>query len=197
MANISQACYLSTPMSVALAQWTLDDYHRMIASGILDDRAVELLKGEIVTMAPEEPEHAFLGHRGGQYLESLLGEQAEVRQGRPITLPNQSEPEPDLAIVRPLGSAYRYRHPYPEDVFWVVEFSYTSLGKDLETKPSIYAGAGIPEYWVVNLKQSTVVVFRNPEEGGYQWRQTLESGFLHPLAFADVTIQVARLLGQG
>ncbi|MDA0266769.1 MAG: Uma2 family endonuclease [Cyanobacteria bacterium] len=184
-------------MSVALAKWTLDDYHRMTAAGILDDRPVELLNGEIVTLAPEGPEHAFLGDEDGDYLSNLLGQRAKVRQGRPITLPNQSESEPDLAIVKPLGDTYRHRHPYAEDVFWVIELSHTSLTKDLETKPPIYAAAGIPEYWVVNLKDRAVVVFREPAQGQYQSQQTLSSGDIQPVAFPDLTVSMAQLLQQG
>ena len=183
-------------MSVALAKWTLDDYHRMIEAGILSDRPVELLNGEIVTMPPEGPEHAFLGHSGGKYLERLLHERAEVRQGRPITLPNQSEPEPDLAIVKPLGVVYRDRHPYAEDIFWVVEFSRTSLAKDLDAKRQIYAAASIPEYWVVNLKAQAVVVFRDPAAGDYQSQQTFSDGSVQLVAFPDVSVSVARILGQ-
>jgi Uma2 family endonuclease len=183
-------------MSVAFAKWTLDDYHRMTAAGLLDNRPVELLNGDIVTLAPEGPEHAFLGDEGGDYLSNLLGQRAKVRQGRPITLPNQSEPEPDLAIVKPLGETYRHRHPYAEDVFWVIEFSNISLVKDLDTKPGIYATAGIPEYWVVNLQDRTVVVFRDPVQGHYQSQQTLSQGDIHPVAFPDVTVAISQLLQQ-
>ncbi|MEA5462889.1 Uma2 family endonuclease [Leptothoe sp. PORK10 BA2] len=183
-------------MSVVLAKWTLDDYHRMTAAGILDGRSVELLNGEIVTMAPEGPEHAFLGDEGGDYLSELLGKRAKVREGRPVTLPNQSEPEPDLAVVRPLGDIYRQRHPYAEDVFWVIEFSNTSLAKDLEAKRRAYAAASIPEYWVVNLQERNIVILRQPEQGDYQAQQVLSRGDIQLVAFPDVTVSIARILGE-
>jgi Uma2 family endonuclease len=174
----------------------IPDILHLIPTAYLDNRPVELLNGDIVTLAPEGPEHAFLGDEGGDYLSNLLGQRAKVRQGRPITLPNQSEPEPDLAIVKPLGETYRHRHPYAEDVFWVIEFSNISLVKDLDTKPGIYATAGIPEYWVVNLQDQTVVLFKDPIQGNYQSQQTLSQGDIHPVAFPDVTVAIAQLLQQ-
>jgi Uma2 family endonuclease len=181
-------------MNVSIAKWTLDDYHQMIASGILDDRNVELLKGEIVEMAPEGEPHAYGSTEARTYLERLLGELATVREGKPITLPNASEPEPDLAIVEPLGREYRSHHPYPENIFWLIEYSDSSLSKDLETKNKIYAEAGIREYWVVNLKKLQLIVFRDPQDGEYASKMTLTTGVIQPLAFPDVDISVDRII---
>lgn len=138
----------------------------MIDAGILSDRQVELLKGEIVEMSPEGVPHAYCSHEAGEYLAKLLGDayggklRAKVRHAKPITLPNDSEPEPDIAIVQPLGREYREHHPYPENIFWVIEYANSSLEKDLDIKSKIYAQAGILEYWVVNLKKLNLVVFR-------------------------------------
>jgi Uma2 family endonuclease len=118
-----------------------------------------------------------------------------VREGKPITLPDFSEPEPDLAIVQPLGRMYLTHHPEPENIFWVIEFSASSLSKDLETKRRIYAGAGIAEYWVMNLVAMHLQVFRNPQAGDYQTAEILTTGELHPLAFPDITVSVEKLLG--
>ncbi|NEP63277.1 MAG: Uma2 family endonuclease [Symploca sp. SIO2G7] len=183
-------------MSIALAKWTVDDYHRMTAAGILEGRPVEFLNGEIVTTAPEGPEHAFLGDEGGDYLSQLLGARAKVRQGRPITLADASEPEPDLSVVKPLGNVYRNRHPYPEDIFLVIELSNTSLAKDLEPKRRIYAVAKIPEYWVIDLKTQTLIIFKQPQQGDYQTRQDLTAGSIQLSAFPDVTVSISRLLMQ-
>ncbi|WP_316436152.1 Uma2 family endonuclease [Leptolyngbya sp. NK1-12] len=118
----------------------------------------------------------------------------QIRIGAPITLPNSSEPEPDIAIVQRVEDNYLNHHPYPENIFWVIEYSNTSLDKDLDVKADIYAAAGIPEYWVVNLKQSILVVFRDPIDGKYQSRQEFISGSISPLVFPDVTLAVAVLL---
>ncbi|MBD1940377.1 Uma2 family endonuclease [Microcoleus sp. FACHB-68] len=182
-------------MSVTIAKWTVDDYHRMIEVGLLENRHVELLNGEIIEMPPEGLEHAYLGDEVGKYLSNLLGKSARVREARPITLPNNSEPEPDLAIVKPLGQIYRQHHPYPEDIFWLIEFSNTSLVKDLDVKRKTYAAAEIPEYWVVDLKHRQLNVFRQPVNGDYVQAVTLTAGEIVPVAFPDIKVPVQQLLG--
>ncbi len=181
-------------MTLTTAKWTLDDYHRMIDAGILDGRPVELLKGEIIEMSPAGESHAAASAEAGEYLMRLLGDQAQVRPAKPITLPTvSSEPEPDLAIVERLGREYRHHHPYADNIFWVVEYSNTSLSKDLDEKKRLYAQAGIQEYWVVNLKDATVGIFCQPVHGTYQFEQTLSQGTITPLAFPDIAVSVSRL----
>ncbi|MBW4475559.1 MAG: Uma2 family endonuclease [Tolypothrix brevis GSE-NOS-MK-07-07A] len=183
-------------MTFIAAKWTIDEYHRMIAAEILRDRRVELLKGEIVEMSPEGEPHAYCSHEAGEYLAKLLAERATIRQAKPITLPNDSEPEPDVAIVQRLGRDYREHHPYPENIFWLIEYANSSLEKDLEIKSKIYAEAGIPEYWVVNLKKLHLVVFREPLEGDYATKLTLTAGIIQPLAFPDVSVSVEQIINR-
>ncbi len=180
-------------MVVTIAKWTLEDYHNMIEAGILANRSVELLNGEIIDMVPEGPEHAQSSSDTTDYLKTLLGSRAKVRDGHPITLPNHSEPEPDIAIVKPLGKTYRHRHPYAEDIFWLIEYSNTSLAKDLEAKRRIYAASNIQEYWLVDLKHRCLRVFRNPVEDDYLAETTLTMGNISPLAFAEIVVSVQRL----
>ncbi|BAY20886.1 hypothetical protein NIES2100_06300 [Calothrix sp. NIES-2100] len=177
-------------MVVTTAKWTIDEYHRMIAAGILDDRRVELLRGEIVEMSPEGEPHAYFSTEAGEYLTRLLGERATIRPAKPITLPNNSEPEPDIAIVQRLGREYLNHHPYPENIFWLIEYSDSSLEKDLEIKTKIYAEAQIPEYWVVNLRKRQLVVFRDPHDGEYASKSTLTGGTIYPIAFPDIAVAV-------
>jgi Uma2 family endonuclease len=181
-------------MSVTIAKWTLDEYHQMIDAGILDDRRVELLRGEIVEMPPEGESHAYGTTETRDYLIALLGILAKVRDAKPITLPNNSEPEPDIAIVQPLGREYLAHHPYPENIFWLIEYSNSSLRKDLEIKRKIYAEAGIAEYWVVNLKKSELTVFRDPQNGDYCSERTLTTGTIASIAFPEISISVDRIL---
>lgn len=181
-------------MTVAIAKWTLEDYHRMIAAGILAHRRVELLQGEIIEMPPEGEPHAYFSAEAGDYLARLMGQRAMVRQAKPITLPSQSEPEPDLAIVQRLGEEYLTHHPYPENIFWLIEFSETSLEKDLGIKRSLYAQANIPEYWVVDLKERILWVFRDPQGQAYQTSQSYDSGTLSPGLFPDITVLVSALV---
>ncbi|MDJ0898691.1 MAG: Uma2 family endonuclease [Xenococcus sp. MO_188.B8] len=99
-------------MTLITAKWTTEEYHRMIAAGVLRDRKVELLKGEIVEMPPEGEPHAYCSDEAGEYLAKLLGDRAKIRHAKPTILPNNSEPEPDLAIVKRLGREYREHHKY-------------------------------------------------------------------------------------
>ncbi len=182
-------------MTLTTAKWTLNQYHQMIDAGILTDRPVELLNGEIIEMSPEGEPHAYSNTEARDYLIGLLGERAKIRDAKPISIPSSnSEPEPDLAIVLPLGRAYREHHPYPEDIFWLIEFSDSSLKKDLDPKAKLYAAAGILEYWVVNLNAQQVVVFLNPVDGSYQSEQVLTQGTIFPLSFPDIAVSVRRLL---
>lgn len=183
-------------MTISLAKWTLEDYHRIVETGLLDDRPVELLNGEIVEMSPEGVPHAYFSTEAGEYLTRLLGDRALVRPAKPITLPNDSEPEPDIAIVQRLGREYLNHHPYPENIFWLIEYANSSLEKDSTLKYRIYAEAGIPEYWLVNLKRGELIVFREPRHGEYASKMTLTAGEITPLAFPDVKISVAALISE-
>jgi Uma2 family endonuclease len=184
-------------VTVATYKWTLDRYHQAVAAAVFEDEAIELLKGELVLMAPEGEPHACRGDMTVEYLREKLGNRAQIREGKPITIPlNASEPEPDIAIVERRFWEYDEHHPYPENVFWLIEFSNTSLKKDLEVKSEIYAEAGIREYWVVNLKASELVVFRDPVEGQYQSKQTYRSGDISPVAFPTIILSIDILLGQ-
>lgn len=86
------------------------------------------------------------------------------------------------------------RHPAPKDIFWIVEVANTSLKKDLEIKAAIYATAEIQEYWVLSLSAKQMIVFRNPQNGKYIEEYTIKQGTVTPLAFADVSVSVQRLL---
>ncbi|MGB3138082.1 MAG: Uma2 family endonuclease, partial [Nodosilinea sp.] len=151
--------------------------------------------GEIVEMPPEGEPHAYYASTIGDYLRGLLGDCAQVRESHPITIPAaQSEPEPDLAVVQSLGKEYLHHHPYPENIFWLIEFSNTSLKKDSDPKAKAYAAAEIAEYWIVNLQKMELLVMRNPVSGLYQLQIMLTSGNVTPLAFPDIAISVRRLL---
>lgn len=183
-------------MTVTLAKWTIDEYHSMIESGLLDHRRVELLRGKIVEMSPEGEAHAYFSSEAEDYLRALLGDRATVRSGKPITLPDDSEPEPDIAIVQKMGREYLAHHPYPENIFWLIEYSNSSLDKDLNIKTKIYAAVGITEYWVVNLKKRQLIIFREPQETEYSSKSTLSAGVIYPQAFPDLVIEVNRIISQ-
>lgn len=179
-----------------LKRWSVDEYHRLIAAGILtSDDHVELLDGQIVEMVPQDPLHASTTDEGSDYLKALFAGRAKVRMQLPITLSSSSEPEPDIAVVRLDPNRYRDRHPTPEDVFLIIEIADTTLSHDRNRKARSYAQAGIPEYWVVNLKQRQVIVYRQPQGEAYQSEQILEAtDTIAPLAFPEVRIELQTIL---
>ncbi|OUL23622.1 hypothetical protein BV372_29770 [Nostoc sp. T09] len=182
-------------MTVTTYKWTIERYHRAVEAGIFDDQSIELLRGDLIVMPPEREPHAYYNTEAADYLRILLGERAKIRDAKPITLPNDSEPAPDIAIVKPLGEIYLKHHPYPEDIFFVIEFSKSTLSKDLGEKKDIYAEAGIAEYWVVNLKFLQLQVFKDLKNGQYTTELILTTGTIAPVAFPDVTVQVQRIIG--
>ena len=178
---------------ITLAKWSVDDYHAMITAGILSDRSVELLAGEIIEMSPEGPLHRYTLTEGVKYLRSVLEDKAEVQEAHPITL-SDSEPEPDITIIKSPNSRYKTRHPYPEDIYWLIEIANTTLTRDLTLKQRIYAKNNIREYWVVDLVKKEITVFTQPLNDSYQQQQTYTQGAIFPLAFPELEISVSRIL---
>lgn len=180
-------------MAVTLTRWTLDDYHRMIDAGLFVNRRVELLNGLVVEMAPEGPDHAELSTDADEFFVQQANGRYRVRVAKPMTIAAiGSEPEPDIALVK--GKSYRQGHPAPADVYLIIEFSNTTLAKDTDEKRRAYAAAGIEDYWVANLKDGELIVYRQPMDGDYQAEQRLRQGVVTPLAFPDITVTVDSLL---
>ncbi len=149
-------------------EFTTDDYHRMIETGILgEDDKVELLEGEIVTMAPIGSLHAACVKRLNRLFSEMLGTDIIVGVQDPVTLGRHSEPEPDIALLKPRLDFYASGHPQPEDVLLVVEVADTSSAFDRKIKLPLYAKAGIRESWLANLDEECVEVFSKPSQEGY------------------------------
>ena len=177
-------------------RWTVDEYHRMIAASILNssDR-VELLDGHIIEMVPQQPPHASTTSSFGNDFVMLFAGKAWVRQQLPITIAPNSEPEPDIAVVKIDSKRYRDRHPTPEDVYLLVEVADSILSCDRDRKVQIYAKANIPEYWIIDVNQRQVLVFRQSVGETYQMQQVLGvADAVTPLSFPEITVQLAELL---
>ena len=177
---------------VTLAKWLIADYHKMIEAGILGDRHIKLIDGELVEMSPEGAIHAAYGGSIADYLRQMLMGKAWIREARPIILLN-SEPEPDIAIVQLPRNKYFQNHPNPQDIFWLIEIADTTLAYDLSKKKEIYALENIQEYWVLNIKKQELIVFTQPENGTYQVQLELSAGIVKLIAFQDLEISVAKL----
>jgi len=144
------------------AGYTGERYFGLVADGVLrpDDR-VELLDGVIVAMPPQDPAHAFAVMRLDRVLQDLIGTRASIRVQLPFIAGTHSVPEPDIAVVP--GPESRYAGAHPSAALLIVEVADSSLIQDRLTKAPIYAGSGVPEYWLVNLRDGCVEVFRSPQ----------------------------------
>jgi Uma2 family endonuclease len=176
------------PFSVA-------EYHRMVDAGILtEDDRVELLEGVIVLMSPQKEPHAQAIEVLTEALVLQVRGRYRVRPQLPLTLGDRSEPEPDLAVVplpEPGAPALNRRA-----ALLVIEVAGESLRKDRLAKSRIYARAGIPEYWVVNLEERCVEVSRDPdvEAGVYRASTNASPGaVLRSSAVQGVAVKVADL----
>ena len=192
--------YWRRGMAVKLVphRFTVHDYHRMAEAGIFaEDDRVELLEGEVIEMPPIGP-----GHAGGvkRLMNSFLPLQAErkviISVQDPIRLGERSEPQPDLALLKPRPDFYAREHPGPEDVFLMVEVMDSSASYDREVKVPLYARFGIQETWLVDVEQEVIELYRVPGPQGYQQVRTLRRGEqLAPQAFPELILTVDELLG--
>lgn len=178
---------------IQTAKLSVDEYHKIVEAGILGDRRIELLEGELIELSPETPYHANCNNKAYKYLLSCFDGFADVRSGHPITLLH-SEPEPDIVLARLPETLYDTRHPYPEDIFLLIEVSYSTLNYDLDTKRQCYAKAGIAEYWIIDLKNHQLLIFRQPTVTDYKSQTRVNTGTIEALAFPQVQIQVERLV---
>ncbi len=183
----------------ARRQFTVDEYERMGAAGILaEDDRVELLDGEIVEMTPIGPRHASCVDRLNRLLVIGLGDRAIVRVQNPARVAFRSQPQPDLLLARPRSDFYALSHPTPDDILLVVEVAETSGAFDRDVKAPLYARAGIRELWVVDGTSAEVVVHRGPVSGRYADVRTVgRGGQVTPEAYGDLVLSVADLVGEG
>jgi Uma2 family endonuclease len=168
--------------------FTVSDYYKMAEVGILspDDR-VELIRGEILKMSPIKSPHAGIVNELSELLILALSGRATVTVQNPLRINKNSEPEPDIVVAKYRKDKYRAAHPRPEDVFLLIEVADSSLSFDRNVKNPLYAQAGIPEYWIVNLNDRQIEVFRSPTEGEYQEKQIVkhtETAFCSTIEFA-------------
>ena len=180
-------------MTLTTYKWSIEEWHNLVESGVLAGKRVELLEGEIIEMSPEGIPHRNTNHKVVKYLRKLLDGLAEVYESHPVTLDN-SEPEPNVAIVRLPETIYNTHHPYPQDIYWLVEISNRTLERDLEQKTITYARNGIIEYWVIDLQNNKLIAHTQPQSDRYIQIVEYRTGTISPLAFPQITIQLDRLL---
>jgi len=177
---------------------TVDEYMQMAQAGIIDeDERVELLDGVIVRMSPINPPHAYVVSTIAHVFDRLVPEGAAVRTQCPVQLSRYSLPEPDIAIVQGPLRAYARRHPEPGEIFLIIEVADSSLRKDRMLKLPLYATAGIPETWIVDLVHKQFLVHRKPVAGSYTDITVHQAGeVIAPLAFPEARIEIASLFAE-
>ncbi|HEX8069660.1 MAG TPA: Uma2 family endonuclease [Pyrinomonadaceae bacterium] len=183
--------------SVRIAKYyfTVAQYERMAEVGVLSpDCRVELIEGEIVKMSPIGKRHAACVNRLNRLLGQALGTAAIVSVQNPIRLDDYSEPQPDVALLKPRADFYEQALPAPADVLLVIEVCDTTLEYDRQIKLPLYARAGLPEVWLVNLADEQIETYAHPAADAYQTNARHQRGAdvqahtiagLHPAA-ADI-----------
>jgi Uma2 family endonuclease len=187
-----------TPLT--LRRWTRAEYDRLVDLGILDREPVELIGGHLVVAEPQGSYHAGTLGAAGDALRAALPPAWLMRVQLPVALDDESEPEPDLALVP--GEWTDFLTAHPSRPVLVVEVSESSLAFDRGEKGSLYARGGIPDYWIVNLVDRLLEVYREPEPDStapYGWRyrsvqRLTRDVVVSPLALPTVRVAVAALL---
>ena len=176
--------------------WKREDYERLAAQGFFPPgQRVELVDGVIYDMAPQNSHHATTFRLTQEALRIVFtsGSHHEIRGQLPLALSEDSEPEPDIAVVS--GTIRDYRDSHPTTALLIVEIADSSLLHDRKRKIPLYARHGIPESWLLNLVRRVLEVYRDPVGGAYQTRMILREGdAVSPLSHPEAGIAVAELL---
>jgi Uma2 family endonuclease len=180
----------------ALHRFSAEEYHRLAELGILPpDARVELIDGAIHDMSPIGPLHGAVTRRLNRFFNSRARGRWIVSIQDSIRLDIYSEPEPDVALLKPAPDDYASHHPAPDDVLLLIEVADTTLDFDRGKKLQIYARAGISEFWIVNLQDSAIEVYREPHFTGYERKSILKAGDkASPAGFPQEELDVAELL---
>lgn len=189
-----------TQAPLTARRWKRVEYDRLVELGVLEGEPLELIGGQLIVAEPKGTYHAS-GVTAAEYaVRAVLPPGWIVRTQQPVSLDDESEPEPDLTVVPGPPGDYRYTHPHRPAL--TVEVADSSLQFDRHQKGSLYARAGIEDYWIVNLVDRVVEIYRNPgpdPAAPYGWRyrsvvSVAPPAVVAPLAFASSPIAVADLL---
>lgn len=185
---------IQAPFTVRL--WTVEEYHQMTEAGIFHpEERVELIAGQIIKMSAKGTAHTSAVRRTARILRNRLENQADVYTQDPIKLDNSSEPEPDIAVVKIDPLDYADHHPTPSEVYLIIEVADSSLKYDREIKSKLYAQSGIADYWVLDVIDRKLHMFREPTQEGYQSEVILsQEASISPLQFPTLVIALQDIL---
>ncbi len=178
-------------------RFTIEEYHKLAEVNILnEDDRVELIEGRIFDMTPIGSLHAACVKRLIDLFAERLQKRAIISVQDPIDLNKQTEPEPDIAILKRRPDFYAERHPIPYDILLVIEVADTSIEYDRTIKIPLYARANIKEVWFVNLLENTVEVHLGPSPEGYkQITEYQNNQGISPKNFPDIIVTASEILG--
>lgn len=166
-------------MSVQIVRrhFKVDEYYRMAAAGIFsEDDRVELIEGEIVEMNPICSRHAACVGRLTEILGRLVRDKAIVWVQNPVQISDYSEPLPDVALLKRRADFYAQANPQPADVLLIIEVADSSVEYDRDVKIPLYAQAGIPEVWLVNLPEESIEIYTQPLKASYEETRYVKRG---------------------
>jgi Uma2 family endonuclease len=158
-------------------RFRVEDFRKMTEAGILpEESGWEIIDGYLIDKMTIGSKHASTVKRLNRLLANVSGNETIISVQDPIHIDEYNEPEPDIALLKPREDFYAESHPTPEDVLLLIEVSDSTVEYDREVKKNLYAAAGINEFWLVNLPDSTVEVYSSPKNGNYRLARILESG---------------------
>ncbi len=176
--------------------WTVEEYHYLTKIGVLHPtEKLELLEGQIISMAAKGTSHTVATRRTAKLLQNLLNNQAAIYTQDPITLNDYSEPEPDIILVIPDPLDYFENHPKPSDIHLIIEVADSSLDYDLTIKSQAYAKSNIKDYWVLDVNERQLHIFREATPEGYKNCLILtEEKEINLLKFPDIYLSIQYML---
>lgn len=174
---------------------TVENFHRMGEAGIFgEDDRLELIDGEIIDRAPIGSRHAGSVFQLAELVRTTVGSSGFVWVQNPVRLGEYSEPQPDIALLRPRADFYKSAHPRPEDVLLLIEVADATLTYDRDVKVPLYARHGIPEVWLVDLENKRLHLFTSPSQEGYRECHILaEPGVFAPDALPNCPVDLSGL----
>ncbi|MBD2457814.1 Uma2 family endonuclease [Nostoc sp. FACHB-87] len=185
-------------MQLLRHKFTVPQYHKMIESGILtEDDRVQLIRGEIVEMSPIGTKHAACVKCLNKILSTKLRDRVLIAIQDPVELNDNSQPQPDVALLKPRDDFYADAHPQPQDILLLIEVADSTIIYDREEKIPLYAEANIIAVWLIDINEQVVEVYQQPTATGYQHIQKFSGGEILSIpGFSDVTITVNEIFGR-
>ncbi len=183
-----------TTTQANLKPLSVKDYYALFESGIITaaDR-VELIHGKIIRMSPIGSMHGGYVKLLNRILNQALAEQSIIGVQDPVRLSTFSEPEPDISVLHLRDDSYTESHPTAEDVFFLIEVADTSVGYDFDEKLPLYAAAGIPEVWILDVQARQITQHTQPDANVYLLMDTYQAGMRLRCTVLDFELDLSRI----